>query len=50
MSLLTLNTAVASIALLYLVYRYYDRIVLSERRRLRDRVAYLLWTAAAAAS
>ena len=50
MTLLTLNTTVTAIALLYCIYRFHFRILLAERRRLRDRVAYLLWTAAAGAS
>ena len=50
MSLLTFDTAVFAIAMLYCVNLQLVRIFCAERKRLRGRVAYLLWTAANAAS
>ena len=46
MSSFTFSCVAVCVASLYCIYKYSDRAVASERRRLRDRVAFMLWAAA----
>jgi hypothetical protein len=37
------NVAALAVALLYLVWRTHQRLLLRRQRQLRERVAYMLW-------
>ncbi len=46
MEMLCCNTAALAVALLYYTWRAYHQALLARRRRLRERVAYMLWVMA----
>jgi len=46
MHLLWLNVAACAVAFVYCIYQTHCRLVERKRRRLRQRVAYLLWVMA----
>lgn len=46
MQLLVLNVAACAVALIYCIYQTHCRLVRKQHQKLRQRVAYLLWSAA----